>query len=69
MKNWKTTLCGVLMAVGGFLATQDQPTMKLAGQGLIVIAPILFGLSAKDHNTTGGSKPQTTEAAERLDKK
>lgn len=57
-KNWKTTTCGALIAVGMYLSQQEDAMLKLIGQGLVVIAPIIFGLVAKDHNVTGGTKEQ-----------
>lgn len=53
MKNWKTTIGGLVTAVGLFLANQDNPTLKLVGQVLAPIGASFAGASAKDHNVTG----------------
>lgn len=57
MNNWKTTLAGLgaafaytlLVGIQGGLAPKDA--VIAAGLGLI-------GLFAKDHNVTGGTRPQ-----------
>lgn len=58
MKNWKTTLCGAILAVGTYLSTQQEGMLQLVGQAIIVITPLIFGFVAKDHDVTGGKKPQ-----------
>lgn len=60
MKSWKTTLFGALTAAGGGLTQADDPTLKMIGQVLMVLGPILLGICAKDHNVTGGDNAQTT---------
>jgi drug/metabolite transporter (DMT)-like permease len=53
-KSWKTTLAGALAALGAYLVTQDG-VYKIVGQALVIGAPFLLGLFAKDSNVTGGS--------------
>lgn len=58
MKNWKTTLGGILVAVGLFLTEQTNPVLKLAGQIIAPVGAFLLGSSAKDNNVTGGTVKQ-----------
>jgi hypothetical protein len=68
MKNWKTTLFGVI----GGLATLFGPHLSGApgpavttGNVVTAAALILLGLVSKDANVTGGSVAQTPEAVSR----
>jgi hypothetical protein len=62
-KSWKTTLAGALMALGAYFQTLEGVYL-IVGQVLVIGAPILMGLFAKDSNVTGGSVVQpSTEAA------
>ena len=63
MKSWKTTVSGLITAIGAALMQNDDATLKLIGQILIVLGPILFGLSAKDAQVHGGTIAQATPAA------
>lgn len=56
-KSWKTTLAGAITALGAYLVTLEG-WEKMAGQVLMVVGPILFGLFSKDANVTGGSVVQ-----------
>lgn len=59
MKNWKTTGCGVLGAVGAYLATVQDPTwVPMVGKALAGLAILLLGFVAKDSNVMGGSVQQ-----------
>jgi hypothetical protein len=53
MKNWKTTTFGAITAIGVGLAQSEDENLKLIGQILSVVGPILFGFFAKDYNVTG----------------
>ena len=53
MKNWKTTLFGVLTAVGMALQSNDNPTLKTIGTVLASVSALLLGATSKDHNITG----------------
>ena len=48
MKNWKTTLGGIVTAVGLFLVTMPNPTLHLIGQVLAPIGAALVGIAATD---------------------
>lgn len=58
MKNWKTTLFGAVTACGLGLSQADDPALKMIGQILTVVGPILFGIFAKDKDVTGGTVNQ-----------
>lgn len=62
MKNWKTSLAGILgavfMMVGPRLAgDKTQPPITL-GNTIPAIAMAALGIVAKDKNVTGGTTPQ-----------
>jgi hypothetical protein len=51
MKNWKTTIGGLLMTIG--LALSQAEELKNYGLILQGIGGILLGLAAKDASVTG----------------
>ena len=53
IRSWKTTLAGLITAIGAALVQSDDPTLKLIGQVLIVLGPVIFGVVAKDSGVTG----------------
>jgi hypothetical protein len=56
MKSWKTTLFGVLTALGAYLQTvQDPAWLQMVGKALTVAGPILLGLFARDNSVTSES--------------
>lgn len=61
MKNWKTTLCGVVAAaatgVAASYASSDPVIAKIAGV-IAAIATAALGFFAKDSNITGGTVSQ-----------
>lgn len=56
MKNWKTTLSGVLSGSGIILPLFGVPAE--VGQAVSVLGLFLIGLFAKDSNVTGGTVSQ-----------
>ncbi len=58
MTNWKTTLFGFLAAAGVGASQSTDPTTHLIGVIMGVLGTALLGLTAKDHNVTGGTKQQ-----------
>jgi hypothetical protein len=48
MKNWKTTVSGVIVAAGTGMAQASDPTVQMIGQIVSVIGAILLGIFAKD---------------------
>ena len=53
MVNWKTTLGGILAAVGAFLVTVDDPSwLKFAGTVLSSLGALLMGTQARDKNVS-----------------
>jgi hypothetical protein len=55
MKNWKTTLCGLIAAIGVYLS--GVPELETVGKVLGMIGAGLGGFFASD------AKPNTTTAA------
>ena len=47
-KDWKTTISGLIGAVGAYLATLDNPQIKLAGQILTAVGVALLGYHSTD---------------------
>jgi poly(3-hydroxyalkanoate) synthetase len=58
MKNWKTTIGGILAATGTAMQASDNQTVKVLGYVLGGIGLLLLGGAAKDKNVTGGSTQQ-----------
>jgi len=59
-KSWLTTLGGVLTAAGASLILSEDHIVRVIGQILSVVGPLLLGWAAKQYNVTGGSIPQPT---------
>ena len=59
MKNWKTSLAGIVAIIFAGLVQLKYLTPE---QGVVISGAILgiIGLVAKDNNVTGGSVPQAT---------
>lgn len=53
MKNWKTTLGGILAATGTAMQASDDPTVKIIGYVIGGVGLILLGGASKDHNVSG----------------
>jgi len=58
MSNWKTTLAGVITAIGVGFSQSNDPTLQFIGKILVVIGPVILGYLAKDYDVTGGNRPQ-----------
>lgn len=56
MKNWKTTLSGVLAGLGQIVPLFGVPAE--VGQAISVLGLFLIGMFAKDSNVTGGTVVQ-----------
>ena len=52
MKSWKTTLGGVLGAIGAALVAMDDIFLKAAGSVLSAVGVLLLGLAARDNNVS-----------------
>jgi hypothetical protein len=48
MKNSKTTLGGILAAVGGYLVNSQVGVLHVVGQALSFVGTILLGVAASD---------------------
>jgi hypothetical protein len=58
MKNWKTTVSGLLAAIGVYLSTiKDPPWLGTAGTVLMGVGAALTGFLAKDLNVTNAPTP------------
>ena len=58
MKNWKTTVGGLLAAVGSYLVNSQTGWLNVVGQVAQAVGLFLLGATAKDHNITGGTVKQ-----------
>lgn len=64
MKSWKTTLAGLIaglpIAADALIQAYNSGTFtgKTGSQLALAIGLVIMGLFAKDHNVTGGTKPQ-----------
>ena len=70
MKNWKTTLSGIgTIFIALYTAWKTYDTTGQLPDLEPLIAQLVLGiglLSAKDGNATGGTKPITEEAKDRV---
>ena len=58
MKNWKTTVAGIIIGIGS-IAAQWLQGMPMTGKDWIVaVGAIILGVVAKDSKVTGGTIPQ-----------
>ena len=57
MKNWKTTLAAVIVALIGAAAAMEYITPDVAG-AITTIAVSIGLIAAKDSDVTGGTKQQ-----------
>ena len=55
MKNWKTTVGGILLGIGTPLAAAGEGLYKTVGTIMATIGGILVGLSARDANVSSKS--------------
>lgn len=54
MKNWKTTLAGLMAPLGLVIQTNSRgPVSWWVGAILIGMCPTVLGLVSKDHDKTG----------------
>jgi hypothetical protein len=61
MTNWKTTLGGLITAVGAYLQTVPEPTwLATVGKIMIGLGPLLIGFFAKDKNVSNAPNPVTS---------
>ena len=63
MKSWRTTLGGLLVALGTSLRYADPPASSYADL-LVIVGSLILGGAARDNNVTSeqaGIKPKPTE--------
>lgn len=52
-KSWKTSLCGLVAAIGSYLITVHDPAwVAPVGQLMLAVGTFLTGLFARDSNVT-----------------
>ena len=56
--SWKTTVSGIITAVGAAFQISENATLQLIGKVMLALGAAFFGVSAKDNNVTGGTKQQ-----------
>ena len=70
MKNWRTTVTGVLGGISIFLydfLTGLQAGKPFDPKALIIgLVLVILGIVAKDFSTTGGTVASTPEAVDRI---
>ncbi len=52
MKNWKTTVGGILAAIGSYLVNSQLGVLNVVGQIMQVIGVFLIGATAQDAPST-----------------
>lgn len=57
LKNWKTTLFGIIAGAGMLMSNSNNPTIKAIGTLIVATGVGAMGANAKDNNVTGGSIP------------
>jgi len=58
VKSWKTTIGGLLMALGTMMMQTTDQLIHSIGVVCNAIGGLFLGLSAKDNNVTGGTRDQ-----------
>lgn len=56
MRNWKTTLTGVISALPSILGWFGVPIPADVSHAFVVAGLFVIGLVSKDHNVTGDGK-------------
>jgi hypothetical protein len=57
VKNWKTTMFGILAILPQFLVALGVALPPKAAAWTTAVGGTLLALSAKDHDVTGGNRP------------
>jgi hypothetical protein len=52
MKNWKTTLGGIMAAIGQYLTQAESGWLNIAGQVISGIGLLLLGAAAQDSSVS-----------------
>lgn len=50
MKSWKTSLAGIIVAVGGMMQTHTDPKLQAYGQTIMAIAGSLGLVACRDND-------------------
>ncbi len=51
-KSWKTTLGGILLAIGGFFLTQDFAFAEIIASVVNAVGALLLGTQARDNDVS-----------------
>ncbi len=63
MKSWKTTLAGILLAIGQWASSQAEPWwLYKLGNLLNVVAPFMLGAAARDNAVPSSAVPKAAAA-------
>lgn len=52
MKSWKTTVGGIIGAIGAYFIAQDGAMYDMIGAALEALAFFVIGVGARDNNVT-----------------
>ena len=67
MKSWKTTVGGILLAIGQWASTQSDPWWLYKAGGLLnVVGALILGMAARDNNVPSAAVPSAMRAEEKL---
>lgn len=64
--NYKTTIGGVITLLAYILPLFGVPIPPAVADALMAVGFAIFAWYAKDSDVTGGTKPQTKEAEDRI---
>jgi len=68
LKSWKTTLAGLISAIGVWAAKQPDPWwLYQVGEVLQMLGVFMLGAVARDNNVPSEAVPKATERAHKID--
>jgi hypothetical protein len=62
MKNWRTTVAGVVFAIGTALVSSEEPLLRQIGSTMVAASGLLGFFFAKDKSVTGVGSNARTES-------
>lgn len=62
MKNWRTTVAGIMFAIGTALTSSDEPLLRQIGSTMVAASGLLGFFFAKDKSVTGVGSNVRTES-------
>lgn len=57
MKNWKTTVAGLIYLIGFAMRKTPSPTVQAWSEAVETVGVMMLALAAKDFNVTGFPTP------------